>query len=104
MITEKNFKKQVIESTRLSLVHFKRDWSGSSQILDMIYNDLTKLYQGVVNFHSVDFENEPTLVNEYGVMEVPTILFFKEGKMIDHVVGILPKQQLILKIENALSQ
>ncbi|MEO8770226.1 MAG: thioredoxin domain-containing protein [Ferruginibacter sp.] len=103
MITQKNFKQQVIESETLSLVQFKTEWNGASQILEMIYNDLTKSYEGVVNFHTVDFENEPALVKEYGVMEIPTILFFKEGKMIDHVIGMVPKHQLILKIENALS-
>ncbi len=102
MVTQKNFKQQVIESNILSLVQFKTEWNGASQILEMIYNDLTKSYSGVVNFHTVDFESEPALVKEYGVMEIPTILFFKDGKMIDHVVGMVPKHQLVLKIENAL--
>lgn len=102
MVTQKNFKQTVIDCKILSLVQFKTEWNGASQILEMIYNDLTKAYDGVVKFHTVDYETEPALVKEYGVMEIPTILFFKEGKMIDHVVGMVPKHQLVLKIENAL--
>ena len=104
MITQTNFKQVIVESNVLSLVQFKTEWNGASQILEMIYNDVTVAYTGLVNFHKVDFENEPLLVKEYGIMEVPTILFFKKGKMIDHVIGMIPKHQLILKIENALSK
>lgn len=104
MITQKNFRKLVIESDGLSLVQFKTEWNGASQILEMIYNDLTKTYTGAVNFYTVDFENEPGLVEEYGIREVPTILFFKEGSMVDHIIGMVPKQQLISKIENAIAK
>lgn len=104
MITKENFKKEVTESGALSLVQFKTDWSGASQIVSLIYDDLANSYKGMANFHTVDYENELSLVKEYGVMEVPTILFFKAGKMIDHVVGLVPKNALISKIENHLSR
>ena len=104
MITKDNFKKEVTESATLSLVQFKTDWNGASQIVSMIYNDVAKSYTGIANFHTVDFENEMALVNEYGVTEVPTILFFKSGKVIDHIVGLIPKNVLITKIENHLSK
>ena len=103
MITQKNFKKEVLESMTLSLVQFKTEWRGSCQILSMIYDDLAKSYNGVANFYTVDFENETGLVNEYGVIEAPTILFYKEGKLVDHTIGLIPKNVLISKIENALS-
>lgn len=104
MITKENFKKEVTESKALSLVQFKTDWNGASQIVSMIYDDLAMSYKGIANFHTVDFENEEALVSEYGIMEVPTILFFKSGRMIDHVVGLVPKNTLISKIENHLSE
>ncbi len=103
MITQKNFKKEVLESMTLSLVQFKTEWRGSCQIVSMIYDDLAKSYNGLVNFYTVDFENEGGLVTEYGVMEAPTILFYKNGKLIDHSIGLIAKNLLISKIENALS-
>lgn len=103
MITRKNFKKEVLESMTLSLVQFKTEWRGSCQILSMIYDDLAKSYNGTVNFYTVDFESEGALVNEYGVMEAPTILFYKNGKLVDHTIGLIAKNLLISKIENALS-
>jgi len=57
----------------------------------------------VANFYTVDFENEIGLVNEYGIVDVPTILFYKSGKLVDHTIGLISKNELISKIENALS-
>lgn len=102
-ITQKNFKAEVLENMTLSLIQFKTEWKGTCQIVAMIYDDLANSYKGMVNFYTVDFENESALANEFGIMEAPTILFYKSGKLIDHTVGLIPKNVLISKIENALS-
>ena len=103
-LSKTNFKKEVIDSLQLSLVQFKKEWNGASQIIEPVYNDLAKSYNGVVNFYTVDVEKERGLKSEYGVMDIPTILFFKSGKIIDHAVGLTPKNILISKIENAIAE
>jgi thioredoxin 1 len=103
MIGEKEFRTEVVESSQLSLVQFKTDWNGASQIVSMIYDDLAKSYRGAANFFTVDLEEEIRLGKEYGISEIPTILFFKSGKVIDYATGLIPKNILITKIENALS-
>ncbi len=102
-VSAENFKKEVIENPILSLVKFKTRWSGACQIIKPVYDELAKTYQGVVQFFSVDIEKEKTLHVEFGVTELPTILFFKGGQLIDHVVGLTPRNILVTKIENALS-
>lgn len=102
-VSKKDFKKEVIEGGHLALVQFKKKWNGVSQIIEPVYNDLAKTYHGKVNFYTVDIEKEKGLDSEYGVREIPTILFFKGGKVVDHVVGLTPKNVLIVKIENAIS-
>jgi len=97
-----NFRKEVIESKAVTLVQFKKEWNGASQIIEPVYNELAKSYNGVVNFFTVDIEKENGLDKEYGVTDIPTILFFKKGKIIDHAVGLTPKNILISKIENAI--
>jgi len=97
-----NFRKEVIESKAITLVQFKKEWNGASQIIEPVYNELAKSYNGVVNFFTVDIEKENGLDKEYGVTDIPTILFFKKGKIIDHAVGLTPKNILISKIENAI--
>ena len=104
MITKNNFKKEVAERSFLSLVNVTTEWNGASQIVSMMYEDVANAYKGVVNFHTVDYETEKALGREYGVMEIPTILFFESGQLIDHAVGLIPKNILIAKIETALSK
>jgi thioredoxin 1 len=102
-IGKKEFRSHVVESINLSLVQFRTEWNGACQIVSMIYDDLASVYQGTANFFTVDVEEETHLGKEYGIIEIPTILFFKSGKVIDHAKGLIPKNVLITKIENALS-
>ena len=102
-ITKQEFRKEVMESPALSLVKFKLEWSGACQIILPIYEELSRSYKGMVNFFTIDIEKESGIDKEYGIMEVPTILFFKDGQIIDHVSGLVPKNVVISKIENALN-
>ncbi|HET9826185.1 MAG TPA: thioredoxin domain-containing protein [Chitinophagaceae bacterium] len=102
-IGKKEFRRDVIESLTLSVVQFKTEWNGACQIVSMIYDDLAKAYKGAANFFTVDVEEETHLGREYGINEIPTILFFQSGKVIDYATGLIPKNVLISKIENALS-
>ena len=103
MISRNDFRKEVISSEGLSLVHFKKEWNGACQIISPIYEDLARSYKGQANFFTVDVEKENGIDREYGVVEYPTILFFIRGEIIDHVAGLTPKNVMISKIENALS-
>lgn len=102
-IGKKEFESCVVESIILSLVQFKTEWNGACQIVSMIYDDLASAYKGTANFFTVDVEEEILLGKEYGIVETPTILFFKSGRVIDYATGLTPKSVLISKIENALS-
>jgi thioredoxin 1 len=102
-LTTKNFRMEIMKANRISIVQFKTEWSGASQIIDPIYSELAKSYKGQVDFYSVDVEKEKDLYEEYMIKELPTILFFKNGDVIDHVSGLTSKNKLIAKIENALA-
>jgi thioredoxin 1 len=69
----------------------------------MIYDDLAESYTGAANFFTVDIEEQSHLGKEYGINELPTILFFRSGRVIDYAIGLIPKHVLISKIENALT-
>ena len=103
MISKKDFKNKVIDSTDLSVVQFMLEWSGTCQIISPVYEELAASYKDQANFFTVDVEKETGIDDVYGVIELPTILFFKHGKVIDHIAGLVPKNIMISKIENALS-
>ncbi len=98
-----NFNRETVNRKSLSIVQFKTEWNGACQIISMIYDDLAMSYQDAADFYTVDYEQEPGLSKEYGVIEVPTILFFKDGQLVDHAIGLIPKNVLIAKIETALN-
>ena len=102
-LSKENFKAEIMKAKNLSVVQFKTEWSGACQIIDPIYKELTKTYKGQVDFFSVDVDQEKELYNQYQVKELPTILFFKSDELIDHAVGLISKNKLIAKIENALA-
>lgn len=84
-------------------MHFKTEWNGACQILAPVYEELASTYKDTAKFFTIDAEKNKTAMHEYGVMEIPTILFFKNGEVIDYVSGLAPKNIIISKIENALT-
>lgn len=102
-ITRSYLLEEVVDNMTLSLVQFKTEWSGACQIISPIYEELARSYKGAVSFFSIDVEEEKGVDKDFGVMEIPTILFFRNGNLVDHVVGLISKNMLIMKIENALA-
>ncbi|QNA43472.1 thioredoxin family protein [Lacibacter sediminis] len=101
-ITTEEFQTKVTESKFLCVVKFKTKWSGASQIVEPFYKELSITYRGVANFFIVDTEHDNSLAERFGIMELPTILLFKKGTVVDHTIGLTSKQLLIEKIEHAL--
>lgn len=102
-ISKNDFKKEVTGNMNLTLVQFKVEWSGACQIISPVFEELAQSYKGQASFFTVDIEKEKGIEQEYGIMELPTILFFRRGEIIDHIKGLIPKNKMIMKIENALA-
>lgn len=103
VITKNNFKEQVLQNTGLSMVNFYAEWNGASQMMIPVYDQLASTYSSMINFYSVDIDNDPSLKDEYGIMELPTVLFFQNGAVVDHVAGMISKNAFIAKLENTLA-
>lgn len=102
-MTKKQFSQDMISSTGLTLVQFKKEYNGACQIVSSIYKDLARMYKAQADFLVVDIEQQPEVGRRFGIGEIPAILFFKRGELVDHVIGLAPKNVMIAKIENALS-
>jgi thioredoxin 1 len=103
ILSKQNFQTVLEGTDKLSLVLFKAEWSGACQILEPIYRELARSYRSQVSFFVIDAEAEKDLQDQFRIMDLPTILFFRSGQLIDHVVGLTSKNKLIAKIEDALS-
>jgi thioredoxin 1 len=103
MTTETKFRQDVLEKQGLSVVKFFADWSGTSQMMMPAFEQLADYYKPNASFFKVDIDSNPLLKETYGVMDLPTILFFKNGEIIDHVSGMTSRNALIAKMENSLN-
>lgn len=75
----------------LLMVDFWADWCGPCKMLAPLVENLDKEYEGRVTVGKVNVDDEQELAIRYGVMSIPTVIFFKDGKEIDRKVGVMPE-------------
>ncbi len=102
-ISSEQFLEQIITGKLNALVKFTSAWNGSAQLLCQTLDDLATQYTGKVNFFLVDTEEEEQLAKAYQVNSTPTILFFKQGTLVDKFSGLAQKSVLSNKIEQLTS-
>jgi thioredoxin 1 len=98
-LTDANFDEKVISSEKLSVVDFWAEWCGPCRAIGPVIEELSKEYTGRVNVGKVNVDHNPQLSINYGVTSIPAILFIKEGKVVDKLVGAQPKTNFVKKIE-----
>lgn len=102
VLTDDNFKTEVLESPVPVLVDFWAEWCGPCKQIAPIVEELARTYNGKLKVGKVDVDaNNQTALN-YMIRSIPSLLIFKNGKVIEQVIGAVPKQQLLNKIEAAL--
>ena len=102
-ITDSNFKKEVLESDIPVIVDFWATWCGPCKMIAPLFEDLAKEFEKKLKFAKLNIEEGARTATRYGVMSVPTLIFFQKGKIIDQVVGALTKAELKRKIEEHLA-
>jgi thioredoxin 1 len=98
-ITTQNFDEKVIKSDKPVLVDFWAEWCGPCRIIGPVVEDLSKELAGKLVVGKVNVDNEPTISQTYGIRNIPTLLIFKNGKVVDKLVGALPKAVLLSKLQ-----
>ena len=102
-LTVGNFREEVIESGGAVLVDFWASWCGPCRMIAPIVADLANEYEGRVAVGKVDVDAEPGVATDFGIQSIPTLLIFKEGEVVDQVVGAVPKKVLTEKLDAVLA-
>ena len=101
-ITDSSFDADVIKSGKPVLVDFWATWCAPCKAIAPVLDAIAEEYDGQVVVGKVNVDDSPATPGKYGVRGIPTIILFKEGKVVDQVVGAVPKSQLEALIKKAL--
>ena len=101
-ITDATFDKTVLQSNKPVLVDFWAAWCGPCRMVGPIIDELSNEYDGKAVIGKVDVDSNQEFAAKYGVRNIPTVLLFKDGELIDRKVGVSPKQVYAEAIDSAL--
>ena len=101
-ITDATFDKLVLQSDKPVLVDFWAAWCGPWRMVGPIIDELSNEYDGKAVVGKVDVDSNQEFAAKYGVRNIPTVLLFKNGELVDRKVGVSPKQVYAEAIDSAL--
>jgi thioredoxin 1 len=101
-LTSDQFDEQVVKSEVPVLIDFWAVWCGPCKLIAPHVDAIASEYEGRVKVMKVDIDVEREITERYNIMSIPTLLFFKGGKVVDQMVGAQPKPAITSKLESLL--
>ena len=101
-VTDQNFEGEVVKSATPVLVDFWAEWCGPCRLMGPILDELAPVYQGKLKIGKLNVNESQEAPSKFGVMAIPTMILFKNGKEIDRFTGAMGKSDLQKKIDKAL--
>lgn len=102
-LTDETFEAEVIQSDVPVVVDFWAAWCGPCRLINPIIEALADAYEGKAKIAKVNIDDYEDLASQYHIMGVPTLLFFKDGKLVDRTEGVIPKEAIAERIDGLLA-
>ena len=103
-VEDSTWDSEVMKASELVMVDFWAVWCGPCQMVAPIIDELAKEYAGKLKVRKLNTDENPEVAGRYQVMSIPTILFFKNGQLVEKLVGARPKRQFKEMIDSLLAQ
>ena len=100
--TDANYEELVLKSDKPAVVDFWAEWCGPCRMLTPIIEEMSTEYEGKAIIGKVDVDSAPGIASKYGVRNIPTVIYIKNGEMVDKQVGAVPKSTLTAKLDAIL--
>lgn len=104
VVDQNSFQKNVLDSQKPVLVDFWAPWCGPCRAVAPIVEELAKEYDGKAEFAKVNVDEAPMVASQYGIMSIPTVIVFKDGKPAEQIIGYRPKNDFKKVLDNVLKQ
>lgn len=102
-VSKANFDQEVLKAEQVVLVDFWAVWCGPCKILGPIVAELAETYQGKLIVAKVNVDEEPELTQQYNILSIPTMKFFKAGQLVGEIVGAAPKSTIEAELAKHLN-
>jgi thioredoxin 1 len=100
--TDANFQQEVLNSDIPVLIDFWAVWCGPCKMIAPFVEEIAKDYEFKVKVGKLDVDNNPNVSMQYGIRSIPTLLFFRDGKVVDQIMGAVPKNMITSKLDAQL--
>ena len=97
-LTDATFEK-FMEDNHLAVIDCWAPWCGPCRILSPVVEELARDYRGRIAFGKLNVDHNRTTAAEFSIMSIPTLLIFKDGKLVDNIIGAVPKEQILSKLQ-----
>lgn len=102
ILTTENFKDEVVDSGDVYMVDFWAPWCGPCKAIASSVEELASEYEGKAKIGKVNIDDNQPIAEMFSIRSIPTLLFFRDGEVVDHVIGALPKNVLAQKLDALL--
>jgi len=102
--TDATFESDVLNSDQPVLVDFWATWCGPCRTIAPTIEELATEYEGKAKVVKLDVDNNPLVAQQFSIRSIPSLLFFKDGKPVDQMVGVVPKKTLADKLDSLMGQ
>ncbi|MGD0339329.1 MAG: thioredoxin [Bacteroidota bacterium] len=97
-VTDSNFVSEVLQSSVPVIADFWAAWCGPCKMIAPIIEELAVEYEGKIKVVKVDVDNNPKIAMQFGIRSIPTLLIFKEGQVVEQIVGAVSKKHIVEKL------
>lgn len=103
-ITDATFEKEVLQADKPVVVDFWATWCGPCKMIAPILEEIAGEMGDKVKVTKLDVDSNNRTAGKYNIMSIPSLLFFRDGQVVDQVIGAIPKAQLVARLEKVLAR